>query len=69
MIDVEGRQCSDFLAFCARQLAEGTERGLDATTTRNLMGNAYPQPGLFGKFYDQDMRPLVEVVRDTVRPA
>jgi glycine cleavage system T protein (aminomethyltransferase) len=66
VIDVEGRQCSDFLAFGARQLAEGTERGLDATTTRNLMGSAYPQPGLFGKFYDQDMRPLVEVVRDTV---
>ena len=66
VIDVEGRQCSDFLAFHARRLAEGTERGLDATTTRNLMGNAYPQPGLFGKFYDQDMRPLVEVVRDTV---
>jgi aminomethyltransferase len=66
VIDVEGRQCSDFLAFCARQLAEGTERGLDATTTRNLTGNAYPQPGLSGKFFDQDMRPLVEVVRDTV---
>ncbi|HEX3310504.1 MAG TPA: DUF1989 domain-containing protein, partial [Streptosporangiaceae bacterium] len=66
VIDVEGRQCSDFLAFCARQLAGGTERGLDATTTRNLTGNAYPQPGLFGKFFDQDMRPLVEVVRDTV---
>jgi aminomethyltransferase len=66
VIDVEGRQCSDFLAFHAARLAEGTERGLDATTTRNLMGNAYPQPGLFGKFYDQDMRPLVEVVRDTV---
>src|SRR5499427_7605968 len=66
VIDVEGRQCSDFLAFHAARLAEGDERGLDATTTRNLMGNAYPQPGLFGKFYDQDMRPLVEVVRDTV---
>ena len=66
VIDVEGRQCSDFLAFHAQRLAEGDERGLDATTTRNLMGNAYPQPGLFGKFYDQDMRPLVEVVRDTV---
>ena len=66
VIDVEGRQCSDFLAFCARRLADGTERGLDATTTRNLTGNAYPQPGLFGKFFDQDMRPLVEVVRDTV---
>src|SRR6516164_3819186 len=66
VIDIEGRQCSDFLAFGAQRLAEGAERGLDATTTRNLMGNAYPQPGLFGKFYDQDMRPLVEVVRDTV---
>jgi aminomethyltransferase len=66
VIDVEGRQCSDFLAFNARRLADGAERGLDATTTRNLTGNAYPQPGLFGKFYDQDMRPLVEVVRDTV---
>jgi aminomethyltransferase len=30
------------------------------------MGNAYPQPGLYGKFYDQDQEPLVEVVRDTV---
>jgi aminomethyltransferase len=66
VIDVEGRQCSDFLAFDARRLADGTERGLDATTTRNLMGNAYPQPGLYGKFFDQDMQPLVEVVRDTV---
>jgi aminomethyltransferase len=66
VIDVEGRQCSDFLAFDAARLAEGVERGLDATTTRNLMGSAYPQPGLFGKFFDQDMRPLVEVVRDTV---
>ncbi len=30
------------------------------------MGAAYPGPGLFSKFYDQDMQPLVEVVRDTV---
>jgi aminomethyltransferase len=66
VIDVAGRQCSDFLAFDGGRLADGTERGLDATTTRNLMGSAYPQPGLFGKFFDQDMRPLVEVVRDTV---
>ncbi len=66
VIDVEGRQCSDFLAFDARQLQEGVERGFDSTTTRYLMGNAYPQPGLFGKFYDQDAQPLVEVVRDTV---
>jgi aminomethyltransferase len=66
VIDVEGRQCSDFLAFHRRKLEDGLERGLDATVTRTLMGNAYPTPGLCGKFYDADMEALVEVVRDTV---
>ncbi len=66
VIDVAGRQCSDFLAFDSRQLQRGVERGLDATTTRTLMGAAYPGPGLYSKFYDQDMQPLVEVIRDTV---
>jgi aminomethyltransferase len=66
VIDVEGKQCSDFLAFHRRKLENGIERGLDATTTRTLMGQAYPLPGLHGKFYDVDMDPLVEVVRDTV---
>ena len=66
IIDVEGRQCSDFLAFDAADLADGIEKGLDATTTRTLMGSAYPGPGLHSKYYDEDMRPLVEVVRDTV---
>ena len=66
IIDVEGRQCSDFLAFDAAALAEGVEKGLDATTTRTLMGSAFPGPGLHSKYYDEDMRPLIEVVRDTV---
>jgi len=66
VIDVEGKQCSDFLAFHRRKLEAGRERGLDATTTRSLMGHAYPQPGLHGKFYDVDQEPLIEVVRDTV---
>jgi aminomethyltransferase len=66
VIDVKGRQCSDFLAFDAHKLQAGLERGLDATVTRTLMGNAYPMPGLYRKFYDLDMQPLVEVVRDTV---
>jgi aminomethyltransferase len=66
VLDVEGRQCSDFLAFDGRRLQEGQERGLDATATHYFMGQAYPQPGLFGKFYDQDMQPLIEVVQDTV---
>ena len=66
VIDVQGRQCSDFLAFHAAKLQQGLERGLDATVTRTLMGQAYPTPGLQGKFYDLDMDPLVEVIRDTV---
>jgi aminomethyltransferase len=66
VIDVEGKQCSDFLAFHRRKLESGIERGLDATTTRSLMGQAYPSPGLQGKFYDVDQDPLIEVVRDTV---
>ena len=66
IIDVKGKQCSDFLAFHRPKLEDGIERGLDATVTRTLMGNAYPMPGLYRKFYDLDMVPLVEVVRDTV---
>jgi aminomethyltransferase len=66
VIDVKGRQCSDLLAFHSSKLQHGQERGLDSTTTRSLMGNAYPNPGLYGKFYDQDQEPLVEVVQDTV---
>ena len=66
VIDAEGRQCSDFLAFDAERLEGGVERGLDMTTTRSLLGLIYPGPGLASKFFDTDMQPLVEVVRDTV---
>ncbi|MEP9351536.1 DUF1989 domain-containing protein [Xanthobacter sp. KR7-225] len=66
IIDVAGRQCSDFLAFDARALDAGEEFGLDATTTRTLMGAAYPGPGLHSKYFDARQVPLVEVVRDTV---
>ncbi len=66
IIDVAGRQCSDFLAFNARSLDEGKLRGLDSTATRTLTGASYPGPGLFSKFFDRDMTPLVEVVQDTV---
>ncbi|WP_413771123.1 DUF1989 domain-containing protein [Lichenihabitans sp. PAMC28606] len=66
IIDVEGRQCSDFLAFDAAQLTDGIEKGLDPTVTRTLMGSAFPGPGLHSKYYDEDMQALVEVVRDTV---
>ena len=47
IIDVAGRECSDFLAFTESKLDQGIERGLDPTATRTLMGAAYPGPGLF----------------------
>ena len=66
IIDVQGRQCSDFLAFNRKALDEGRTQGLDASTTRTLNGMAYPKPGLHAKFYDQDRNALVEIVQDTV---
>jgi aminomethyltransferase len=66
IIDVAGRQCSDFLAFHAHKLDAGTERGLDPQVTRTLMGSAYPTVGLHSKYYDADMDPLCQVVQDTV---
>ncbi len=63
--DVDGRQCTDFQCFSARKLDQGIEHALDVTTTRTLQGHAYPMPGLHGKYYDQEMMPLVEVVQDT----
>jgi aminomethyltransferase len=66
IIDVDGRQCTDFQCFAARKLDEGLEHPLDVTATRSLVGQSYPLPGLFSKVFDQDTQPLVEVVRDTV---
>ena len=66
IIDVDGRQCTDFQCFSARKLDKGRDLPLDVTTTRSLMGSSYPMPGLHSKYYDQDMEPLVEVIQDTV---
>jgi len=65
IIDVDGRQCTDFQCFSARKLDKGKDHPLDVTVTRSLMGTSYPMPGLHSKYYDQDMEPLVEVVQDT----
>lgn len=65
ILDVNGRQCTDFQCFSARKLDKGVEHALDVTTTRTLMEHAYPMPGLHAKYYDQDMLPLVEVIQDT----
>ncbi len=66
ILDVDGRQCTDFQCFDARKLDRGIQHALDVTTSRTLMGHAYSMPGLHSKYYDQDWVPLVEVIQDTV---
>lgn len=66
IIDVAGRQCSDFMAFNAQALEAGAEKHIDSTVSRTFARGAYPRPGLFNKFYDSDITPLLEVVQDTV---
>jgi aminomethyltransferase len=66
ILDVDGRQCTDFQCFDARKLDRGIQHALDVTTSRTLMGHAYSMPGLHSKYYDHDWVPLVEVVQDTV---
>ena len=66
IIDVAGKQCSDFVAFDAAALAQGRELGIDPTATRTIMGNSFSAPGLHAKFFDETLRPLVEIVQDTV---
>lgn len=65
VLDVQGRECSDFQAFSARALDKGVERDIDPTTTRSLMGSLYPTPGIYAKYYTVDHEPLVEIVQDT----
>ncbi|MDC7746936.1 DUF1989 domain-containing protein [Rhizobium binxianense] len=66
IIDVYGRQCTDFQAFAARKVDKGLDLALDSTVTRTLLGRSYPMPGLPSKAFDRDFEPLVEVVQDTV---
>ena len=65
IIDVEGQQCSDFMALRADGLANGHEWMIDSTATRSMVRRAYPGPGLLDKFFDAQMRPLLNVVQDT----
>jgi len=66
IIDVEGRQCSDFQAFSVDDLNNGVVTSLDPTVTRSIMGSSYPAPGVHDKFYNQNSVPFVEVIHDTV---
>ncbi|HYM98367.1 MAG TPA: DUF1989 domain-containing protein, partial [Aestuariivirgaceae bacterium] len=65
VIDVAGRQCTDFQAFAARKLDKGKDLSLDATVTRTLTGRSYPTPGLPSKAFDREFEPLIEIIQDT----
>ncbi len=65
IVDVKGRECSDFQAFSLRARDSGLERDIDPTTTRTLMGSLYPTPGIYSKYWTVDQEPLVEIVQDT----
>ncbi len=65
IVDVFGRQCSDFQAFSMRSIDTKNPLALDATITRSLLGLTTPVPGLPSKVFDMEMTPLVEVIQDT----
>lgn len=65
VIDVAGRQCTDFQCLSARKLDRGNDLALDSTVTRTLLARSYPMPGLPSKAFDREMEPLVEIIRDT----
>ncbi|MEL6435709.1 MAG: DUF1989 domain-containing protein, partial [Pseudomonadota bacterium] len=65
IIDIEGQQCSDFVALRTDALERGAEREIDTTATRTMVRSAYPGPGLFDKFVDRDLNPMMRLVQDT----
>ncbi len=65
ILDVQGRECSDFQALSLRALDKGLERRIDSATTRSLMGMLYPKPGIFSKYFSSDQEALIEIVQDT----
>ena len=65
IMDVQGRECSDFQALSLRGLDKGYEHSIDPTTTRSLMGTGYPAPGLYAKYWSMIQQPLIEIVQDT----
>ena len=66
VIDVRGRQCSDFVAFSARSLDSGDIVSLSDTATRARVGLTVPVPGLHAKIFDEHSRLMLEIVQDTV---
>jgi len=66
IIDLDGRQCTDFMAMRLDGLDRGEELFIDSTVSRTLTRTTAPTPGLLDKFFDQAMQPMLAVTRDTV---
>ena len=66
ILDVQGRECSDFQAWDIRALDRGVVQDIDPTTTRSLTGVAYPNPGIYSKYFSVEHAPLMEIIQDTV---
>lgn len=66
ILDVEGKQCSDFVALDYSALQQGSEVMIDAVATRTTANRTTPQPGLYSKFQDPDQLTMLELVQDTV---
>lgn len=65
IIDIEGQQCSDFMALRLDHLEAGVEMTIDSTATRSMVRGAYPGPGILDKFFDANLRPMMRVLQDT----
>lgn len=65
IMDVQGRECTDFQCFSLAELDHGIERDINMTTTRSLTSCIYPTPGMMSKFWSVDQEPLFEIVQDT----
>jgi len=65
IMDVQGRECTDFQCFTMAGLDQGLERDINMTTTRSLTSCIYPEPGIHSKFWSVDQEPLFEIVQDT----
>ncbi len=67
VIDVRGRQCSDFLAFHKQKLEKRSRARHGRRDHAHADGRRLPAArASTRKFFDVDMDPLVQVVRDTV---
>ena len=65
VLDVQGRQCSDFQAAALRLLDRGYDAFIDPTSTRSMSSQAYPAPGMYAKYWSLNLEPMLEIVQDT----